>query len=145
MSHRIEERKEAILSFMKHNPVKPSTACYDMLEKKFPELSRKTHRNFVYFLEEQGLIVRPENKEFTCPHCGIDVKGVKKGEEVFGFRNMHDGIKRIQSWCRECRIRDSKRRYLEGKLKKKELPDKQEKATRRQLQRITSELAQRSQ
>lgn len=33
-----------------------------------------------------------------CPHCGLE-----KPLSDFGFRKMHDGKIRNQSWCKDCR------------------------------------------
>jgi hypothetical protein len=38
----------------------------------------------------------------TCPKCGVQARGFNEIEELFGFRNMSNGISH-QSWCRTCR------------------------------------------
>lgn len=43
-------------------------------------------------------------KDFTrCPHCGITASGNSSVKNIFGFRNMGNGITRVQSWCKDCR------------------------------------------
>ena len=39
-----------------------------------------------------------------CPQCGKTAFGEDEIEELFGYRNMGDGRRIPQSWCRECRF-----------------------------------------
>lgn len=39
-----------------------------------------------------------------CPCCGVSTTGdLNEIENVFGFRNMNNGKKICQSYCRNCR------------------------------------------
>lgn len=42
-----------------------------------------------------------------CPNCGKIAHGENEIEEEFGYRNMGDGRRIPQSWCRECRSKGS--------------------------------------
>lgn len=53
-----------------------------------------------YLVEGTQVIRDPTN----CPHCGRITSGKPAIHSFFGFRKMADGITRVQSWCRECRI-----------------------------------------
>jgi len=39
-----------------------------------------------------------------CPQCGKTAFGEDEIEELFGYRNMGDGRRIPQSWCRKCRF-----------------------------------------
>lgn len=46
----------------------------------------------------------PYEIKAKCPFCGVLVTGnINKVEEIFGLRNMGDGRKIPQSYCRKCR------------------------------------------
>ena len=39
-----------------------------------------------------------------CPKCGKVAYGEAEVEVDFGYRNMGDGKRIPQSWCRDCRL-----------------------------------------
>ena len=45
------------------------------------------------------------NDPTSCPNCGTTASGTPAILSVFGLRNMGDDTRRVQSWCRECRIK----------------------------------------
>jgi len=45
----------------------------------------------------------------ACPHCHKTSVGLDIIFKKFGLRNMGDGTTRVQSWCKECRNKSSKR------------------------------------
>lgn len=42
------------------------------------------------------------NSLHTCPNCKKTASNYQEMEEIFGFRNVPQGITN-QSWCRDCR------------------------------------------
>ena len=52
--------------------------------------------------------------EAKCPECNKRAHGEDQVIERFGIRNNH-GYKMVQSWCRKCRNRQAKERYLSRK------------------------------
>lgn len=44
----------------------------------------------------------------SCPNCEKVASSHYEILSLFGFRNMSDGVTRVQSWCKECRKKSSK-------------------------------------
>jgi len=48
----------------------------------------------------------PSTLNAKCPCCKVTSSGdINAIEEIFGFRNMGDGKKIAQSYCRKCRAK----------------------------------------
>ncbi len=46
----------------------------------------------------------PSKLEAKCPCCEVEANNdINIIEEIFGFRNMGNGQKKAQSYCRKCR------------------------------------------
>lgn len=52
-----------------------------------------------------------------CPRCFKEAQGKKRVVELFGLRNMGNGIIRVQSHCRECRKQGMREDRLRSKRK----------------------------
>jgi len=44
----------------------------------------------------------------NCTNCGIGAAGMIAILSLFGLRNMGDNTRRVQAWCRKCRIEERK-------------------------------------
>lgn len=108
MANGLESRKEFIQHFIKEHPTCEAGELYDALQKEWPDISRSGHRSLVY--RELSEEARPWEKEHECPKCGVKAAGLEALEGTFGFRRMGDGKRRVQSWCRGCRLEDARKR-----------------------------------
>ena len=118
-----DDRKEFIHKWVRENPTGEATALYDAMEKAYPKQDRSKHRQLVYReLEPED---RPWEQRHACPSCEIEAQGLESLDQVFGFRNMSDGKRRVQSWCRACRREDAlRRRAKKGGSSSKKSKDK---------------------
>lgn len=130
----LEERKEFIHEFVKNNPTCEATELYDALSDGWPDISRGGHRSLVY--RELPEEVRPWEREYKCPTCGVEAQGLEAVHDVFGFRN--DGKRRAQSWCRSCRKEDARKRR-EAKKKEAEARRAAEEESRLQVAKAAEE------
>jgi len=113
MADVVQERKEFIRDFIKNNPTCESSELYDALEEGWPSIARGGHRSLVYReIPEED---RPWTQGRECPKCDVKAEGLDAIEGVFGFRNMGNGVRRAQSWCRECRKEDARKRRMRKK------------------------------
>jgi len=104
----LEARKDFIQSFIKQHPTCEAGGLYDALEKEWPNVSRGGHRSLVY--RELDEAERPWERTHACPKCEVEAQGLEAIDATFGFRNMSDGKRRVQSWCRQCRKEDARKR-----------------------------------
>ena len=54
-----------------------------------------------------------------CPRCYKEARTKKKVVELFGLRNMGNGIIRVQSHCRTCRVEEKQEARLRSKRRSK--------------------------
>lgn len=111
----IEQRKKFIQDWSRRNPaetLQKINGLYDLLEEKWPEVTRGGHRGLVNRMQPWNTVAH------VCPRCAQSVTGLAEIQEKFGFRRMGSGKQRIQSWCRECRKEGARLKRLEKKAKR---------------------------
>ncbi|HHF2878706.1 TPA: hypothetical protein ACPJZX_004534 [Vibrio diabolicus] len=83
-------------NFYRKYAVKVPKKELNSLDKRSQNLSRKLARKAT---------TKPEGVVAQCPapNCDRIAKTVEEAEAYFGFRNMANGNRLVQSYCRKCR------------------------------------------
>lgn len=130
-SNHENEKKNFIHAFVKANPTCFAPDLYDALDKHYPHQDRDAHRRLVYQTLPRD--DRPWNRVHECPSCHMVATGLRNIQPLFGFRNMADGVRRVQSWCRECRKESAAQSYMPKGVSATRSTKAQKKAPKRMM------------